>query len=266
MFGDYFYNESLRKIIVAFGTLFNNVQVRRKDSNGNAVQSIKVPLSYGPKEKFLVRLDEQPDLTDKNFAITLPRMGFEIAGISYDPTRKLARVGKYKAVSSSDANRLEYMYNPVPYNIDINLYTFTATADAGLQIIEQILPYFQPDYTLTINLVPSMSIKRDVPIILTGINYEDSYTGNFTSRRAVIYQLTFTAKTYLYGKKSSQGVIKTVQADAYTDTTGAEGRELRITVEPSPTSASADDDFGFTTTITNYADGKSYDPVTDTDK
>jgi len=154
----------------------------------------------------------------------------------------------------------------VPYNISFNLYSFTATAEGGLQIIEQILPYFQPDYTVTINTIPSMNIKRDVPIILNNVNYEDSYDGAYTQRRAVTYTLGFTAKTYLYGPVYSQRVIKETQADMYTDTTGTEKREERIIVVPDPTSASADDDFGFTTTINTFADSKNYNPATDSDE
>jgi hypothetical protein len=155
---------------------------------------------------------------------------------------------------------------PVPYNISLNLYAFTATAENGLQIVEQILPFFQPDYTITVNVLPEMNIKRDIPIVLNSVAYEDSYSGDFTTRRAVIYTLNFTAKTYLFGPMSNQGVIKTVQSDIYTDTnTTTAKREERIVVVPDPTTADADDDFGFTTTITSFIDSKKYNPVTDTD-
>lgn len=143
MLGDYFYNQTLRKMTIAFGTIFNNITVKRKDSTGAVVQSIKVPLSYAPKEKFLVRLEQQPDINEREFALTLPRMGFEIAGLSYDASRKLTRVQKYKSVKADiDGKVMNYNYTPVPYNISFNLYSFTATAEAGLQITEQILPFF----------------------------------------------------------------------------------------------------------------------------
>jgi len=193
-------------------------------------------------------------------------MGFEISGINYDASRKLQRLGKFKAVNSSDADKQYYQYNPVPYNISFNLYSFTATAEGGLQIIEQILPYFQPDYTVTINTIPSMGIKRDVPVILNSVNYEDTYDGTFTQRRAVNYTLGFTAKTYLYGPVYSQRVIKETQADMYTDTTDNPKREERIVVVPNPTSADANDDFGFTTTISTFNDAKNYNPATDSDE
>jgi hypothetical protein len=174
MFGNYFYNESMRRMTIAFGQIFNNIQIKRKDSTGTVIQSIPVPLAYAPKEKFLVRLDQQASLDNREFAITLPRMGFEITGISYDGSRKLTRVQKYKTVKTgAEGKILNYNYTPVPYNISYGLYVFTATAESGLQIIEQILPYFQPDYTVTVNAIPEMNIKRDVPIILNGVQYED---------------------------------------------------------------------------------------------
>jgi len=266
MFGNYFYNESMRRMTIAFGQIFNNIQIKRKDSNGNVVQSIRVPLAYAPKEKFLARLDQQASLDNREFAVTLPRMGFDIAGLEYDATRKLNRIQKYKTVKADiDGKVMNYNYVPVPYNISYNLSTFTASAESGLQIIEQILPFFQPDFTVTINVIPEMNIKRDVPVILNRINYEDTYNGSFTDRRAVIYTLNFTAKTYLYGPARTQKVIKEVQSDLYTTTPEAT-REERIIVIPEPTTANANDDFGFTTTITNYFDGKNYNPSTDSDE
>ena len=267
MFG-YFYNESMRRMTIAFGQLFNNIQIKRKDSNDSVIQSIRVPLAYAPKEKFLTRLDQQPDLDSREFAITLPRMSFEISTIEYDASRKLNRLQKFKKVkTSAEGKVLDYNYMPVPYNISYTLNVFTATAEGGLQIIEQILPFFQPDYTVTINAIPNLSIKRDVPIVLNSVNYEDSYTGNYTTRRAVTYTLGFTAKTYLYGPATTQSVIKTVQSDLYSDTnTTDKAREIRIEITPDPTSADADDDFGFTTTITNFEDGKKYNPSTDSDE
>ena len=268
MFGNYFYNESMRRMTIGFGQIFNNIQIKRKDDTGKVIQTIRVPLAYGPKEKFLVRLDQQSSLNNREFAITLPRMGFEISSISYDPTRKLTRIQKFKQVkSAADGKVLDFNYTPVPYNISYNLYSFTASAEAGLQIIEQILPFFQPDFTVTINAIPSLNIKRDIPIILNSVNYEDTYSGDFTTRRAVIYTLNFTAKTYLFGPSTSQKVIKTVQTDQYSDTDRVnKARESRIIIVPSPTTADADDDFGFTTTIDFFEDSKKYNVTTDKDE
>ena len=266
MLGTQFYHETIRKVIVSFGTLFNDISLVRKDNSGNIIQHMKVLLAYGPREKFLVRLREDADLT-KQVAITLPRIGFEIKNLSYDPARKLSRVQKFKKVKGANTKQLDTQYMPVPYNLEFELYIMAKQSDDALQIVEQILPYFQPDYTLTINDMSDMGIKKDVPIILNSINYEDSYDGDFTSRRALIYTLSFTTKFYLYGPVTSSKVIKTVQVDQYLDTPDqSPKREQRYTVTPSPASAEADDDFGFNETTSFYQDAKDYNPVTGEDE
>ena len=254
MLGQQFYHETIRKVIVAFGTTFNNIQLVRKDNNGDIKQSMKVPLAYGPRQKWLTRLNEDADLS-KTVAVTLPRIGFEIQNLSYDANRKLNRVQKFKKVKSSNSSKLDVQYMPVPYNLDFTLYVMAKNSDDALQIIEQILPYFQPDYTITLNDMSDMGIKRDVPIILSSVSYEDNYQGNFEERRAIIYTLTFTAKFYLYGPVTSDKVIKTVQVDQYTDAEiNAPSREQRYTVTPNPASANADDDFGFSETSSFFQD------------
>ena len=267
MFGTHFYNEGMRKLTIAFGQLFNNIIIQNTSSTGAITKRIRVPLAYAPKEKFLVRLEQQADLpNDREVAVTLPRLGFEITGLSYDSSRKLNKMNKTIRVKSSEEGKKQnFNYTPVPYNINFSLYSFTATAENGLQIVEQILPFFQPEYTVTMNVVPELQIKRDIPIILNTVNYEDTYSGDFTSRRAVVYTLSFTAKTYLYGPMSNQGVIKEVQSDLGSDTDSPLKREERIVIKPSPTTADADDDFGFTTTISTFNDGKRYNPSSDSD-
>ena len=266
MLGQQFYHETIRKIIVAFGTTFNNIQLVRKDNDGNITQSMKVPLAYGPQQKFLVRLNEDADLS-KQVAITLPRIGFEIQNLSYDPARKLNRVQKFKKVKSGRSNTLESQYMPVPYNLSVQLYVMAKQSDDALQIVEQILPFFQPDYTLTLNDMAVMGIKRDIPIVLNSISYEDNYQGDFETRRALIYTLDFSVKFYLYGPVTSQGVIKTVQVDQYADIPdNSPRREQRYKVTPKPTSADADDDFGFNETTSFFQDAKDFDPVSGTDK
>jgi hypothetical protein len=265
MLGQQFYHESIRKVIISFGTLFNSINLVRKDNSGTITQTMKVPLAYGPREKFLIRLREDADLT-KQVAITLPRIGFEIQNLAYDSSRKLSRVQKFKQVKGANTKQLDTQYMPVPYNLDIELYIMAKQSDDALQIVEQILPYFQPDYTLTINDMADMSIKRDVPIILNSIGYEDSYDGDFTSRRALIYTLSFTAKFYLYGPVTSSKVIKTVQVDQYTDMPDqSPKREQRVTVTPNPTTADADDDFGFNETVSFYQDAQGYNTETGED-
>jgi hypothetical protein len=267
MLGQQFYHETVRNIIVAFGTMFNNLQIVRKDNSGNITQAMKVPLAYGPKQKWLTRLDQDPSLANA-VAITLPRLGFEIGSLTYDASRKLNRVQKFKKVksASSDANKLDTQFMPVPYNMDITLYAMAKNSDDALQMVEQILPFFQPDYTLTLNDMADMGIKRDVPIILNSVSYEDNYQGDFESRRAIIYTLAFTLKFYLYGPVTSSSVIKTVQVDQYTDLPAVTPtREQRYSVTPTPASADADDDFGFNETSSFFQDAKNYDPVSDTD-
>ena len=266
MLGQQFYHETIRKVIVSFGTVFNDIQLVRKDNSGSIIQSMKVPLAYGPREKFLVRLREDADLT-KQVAITLPRIGFEIKNLSYDSGRKLNRVQQFKKVKGAETKQLDAQYMPVPYNLELELYVMAKQSDDALQIVEQILPYFQPDYTLTINDMADMGIKRDVPIVLNSIGYEDSYEGDFTSRRALIYTLSFTAKFYLYGPVTSSKVIKTVTVDQYTDLEeNSPKREQRYTVTPSPSTADADDDFGFNETTSFFEDAKNYDSETGDDK
>ena len=266
MLGQQFYHETIRKIIIAFGTTFNNIQLVRKDNDGNITQSMKVPLAYGPQQKWLVRLNEDADLS-KQVAITLPRIGFEIQNLSYDPTRKLNRVQKFKKIKTGKSNTLESQFMPVPYNLSVQLYVMAKQSDDALQIVEQILPFFQPDYTLTINDMADMGIKRDVPIILESISYEDNYQGDFETRRALIYTLDFNVKFYLYGPVTSSSVIKTVQVDQYADIKdNSPRREQRYTVSPKPMSADADDDFGFNETTSFFQDAKEFDPVSGTDK
>ena len=266
MLGKQFYHETTRKVVVAFGTLFNDIHLVRKDNSGTIQQSMKVPLAYGPRQKYLVRLADDPDLS-KSTAVTLPRIGFEIAGISYDPARKLQRVQKFKKVKGAKASQLDTQFMPVPYNIDFELYILSKQSDDALQIVEQILPYFQPDYTVTINDNTDMGIKRDVPVVLNSIAYEDDYQGDFASRRAIIYTLSFTAKFYLYGPVTSSKVIKTVQVDQYTDMPDqSPKREQRYSVTPNPTTADADDDFGFSETTSFFQDAKDFNPETGSDE
>ena len=263
-----FYHETVRNIIIGFGTLFNDIHIVRKNNSGAIIQSMKVPLAYGPKKKWLARLDQDAGL-DSKVAITLPRMGFEIQDLAYDPSRKLNRVQKFKKVksSASNSNKLDTQFMPVPYNLNIQLYAMAKQSDDALQMVEQILPYFQPDYTLTIKDMPEMGVARDIPIVLNSINYEDSYQGNYAERRAIMYTLDFTTKFYLYGPVTSSKVIKTVQVDQYTDLPDVSPtREQRYTATPNPTSADADDDFGFNETTSVFTDAKNYDSESGTDK
>ena len=194
-------------------------------------------------------------------------MGFEISGISYDPSRKLNSIQKIKKTnSSSEGKTMSSQYMPVPYNMDFELVVMAKSSDDALQIVEQILPFFQPDYTITLNDNTAMGTTRDVPIILSSVSYEDSYDGDFNDRRVLTYTMSFTAKFYLYGPVTDQKVIKQVQVDQYTDLpVNAPKREQRYTVTPNPTTADADDNFGFNETTSFFEDAKNYDETTGTD-
>mgnify|MGYP001466920648 CR=1 FL=1 len=270
MFGTYFYNESMRRMTIGFGQIFNNIQIKRKDDTGKVIQTIRVPLAYGPKEKFLVRLDQQSSLNNREFAITLPRMGFEITGMSYASSRKLSSTLQNVRLRPSDFSRLDTQFIPVPYDIDFQLSIFVKNADDGAQIIEQILPFFRPEFTTQVNLIPEMQVVVDTPIVLNGVTIEDTYEGDFDSRRALIYNLTFSVKAYLYGPITNSGIIKRAITNFVDTTTDAEPTIDRITITPSQFAngsplfvpsgntqlsvaidqISANTDFGFTTDIT----------------
>ena len=254
MLGQYFYNESLRKTIIAFGSLFNDIYITRKNSAGTDVQSLKVPLAYGPKQKFMVRLDADPNL-DQKVALTLPRIGFEIAGFDYDPSRKLNRIIKRKKVANTEDKKLKQMstqHSPVPYNLNFEMFVMTKNSDDGIQIVEQILPFFQPEYTVTIKEVPEMDVIRDVPIVLNNISYEDTYTGSFTERRAIIYTFNFVAKAYVYGPVTTAKPITKTEATVYADLQDkAPPRVAKVTLETSSV-PDADDNFGFNEEVSEW--------------
>ena len=260
MLGTYFYHEIIRRTVIAFGTLFNDINVRHKDSSGDSISQIKVPLAYGPVQKFLARIEQQPEL-NKPIAITLPRLSFEMVSIQYDATRKSNVTQTFKA---SDGTNLKKVFLPVPYNIGFQLNLMSKLQDDALQVVEQILPYFQPSFNLTVDLIDSIGEKRDIPIVLDNVSFTDDYEGDFSTRRVLIYTFNFTAKTYLFGPiaESTDGLIRKVQVDYYagSDTTTAK-REMRYTVVPDPIDAQPDDDFGFSETWSVFDDAKTYSPT-----
>jgi hypothetical protein len=208
-----FYHGLIRKTIVAFGSLFSDIYIDRKQGDsvtGETIQRLQIPLAYAPKEKWIVRLDSDPNLEQHTYT-TLPRMSFEILGYSYDAQRKLNRMQQIKCGSGVDS--MTYMYTPVPYNIEISLYVLTKTQEDGLQIIEQILPTFTPEYTLAINAVPDMNVVQDIPVILNSVSVSDEYDGDFQTRRFVTHTLNFTLKTSLFGAMTGQAVISQVEAN-----------------------------------------------------
>jgi hypothetical protein len=260
MLGTYFYHEIIRRTVISFGTLFNDIYIRHKDSTGDSISEMKVPLAYGPTQKFLARIEQQAEL-NKPIAMTLPRLSFEMTSIQYDATRKANVTQTFKA---SDGTNLKKVYLPVPYNIGFQLNLMTKLQDDALQVVEQILPYFQPAFTLTIDLVDSIGEKRDIPITLDNVSFTDDYEGDFSTRRIMIYTFNFTAKTYLFGPvaDSTEGLIRKVQVDVYADTNRTTAkREMRYTVEPDPIDAGPDDDFGFSENWEFFNDSKTWSPT-----
>jgi len=200
---------TLRKYVIYFGTLFNNLWLTRYDASGTQIQNMKVPLNYGPREKFLARLDGNPDL-NRQVATQLPRMSFEMTGMTYDPTRKLSSINKITAPSPDFPEGLRWQYQPVPYNIQFTLSIMTKNVEDGTYIVEQILPYFTPTWTATLNLNPDLNQKFDIPITMDSISHDDTYEGDFINRRAIIWTLTFTIKAYFFGPThtNQHGIIK----------------------------------------------------------
>lgn len=234
---EYFYHEILRRTVIGFGTLFNDISIQHTDSSDNTVSTLKVPLAYGPTQKFLARLEQVADL-NKPTQLSLPRMSFEMIGLNYDPTRKVTSTQTFISALSSDKKKPRKTYMPVPYNMAFELSIYTKLNDDMLQIVEQILPYFQPAYTLTVDLVDQIGEKRDIPVVFEGITMSDDYEGNYQTRRSLIYTLRFTAKTYLFGPISdpSKDIIKKVTV-GYTagDRTQTPTREYTYSVEPRAT-------------------------------
>ena len=334
MFGRYFYNKNIRNVIVLFGTVFNDITIKRTTTAGQVKKQFKVPIAYGPAQKYLTILEQgQLNRDSKKSTLTLPRMSFEITTMVYDATRKLQtkkRMREAKPLGTIDSVRLTnggsgytsaptvvfqtptggvvatatavlgtetnadkvvsvtldtpgsgYKtrpnvsftggggsgatattnldastttvvtgYVPVPYNFDIDLSIMVKNSDDGAQILEQILPYFTPEYHVTLNEMSTLGVKRDIPIVLTAMNTEDTYEGDFITRRALIHTLTFTVQAYLYGPSQDQGIIREVDTNVGANFNDA--IDTNVDVKPNPITADPDDDFGFTTTVTNF--------------
>tara|TARA_R110000868_G_scaffold302452_2_gene562986 strand:- start:668 stop:1456 length:789 start_codon:yes stop_codon:yes gene_type:complete len=252
MFGTHFYHQKIRKTVAVFGAMFNNIYVIRKNSSNQVISQIKVPLSYAPRRKFLERIRENPDLdTDTTVAIKLPRMSFEIISISYDASRQLQKTNTFQQGGSS-ANLRNKFYSFVPYTIGFQLSVYAKNQDDALQIVEQIFPTFNPQYTLTMKPFPDFpNIKEDVPMTLTSVDFSDDYEGALEQRRTIIYTLSFDVKVNFYGAITESGIIRTSINNLYNQGAGSADSDLQlgvITVTTNPGDASADSDYGFSTT------------------
>ena len=266
----HFYHEAIKRAVSVFGTMFNEIDIQRDNKDGTTAQNVRVPLSYGPKQKFIARLDQAGDIMDNNssrVAMTLPRIAFDITGLTYDAERKLGKLKQYKLHDASDNTVLRTQFAPVPYNINFGLYVLAKNTEDALQIVEQILPFFTPDFTVTMTTVPGTNEKRDVPIVLQDVSYTDEYEGDFQARRVITWNLNFEMKTYLYGSISSSEIIRDVRARTYisddglVDTTA--GRSSEVKMVPNPTNASPETaPLNITETI-NFFDGNDFDYNTD---
>ena len=232
-----FYHSTIRKSIIAFGNMFNNLYIDRLDSSGNVAQTLKVPLSYAPRQKFLARIEALPEREEPGIQVLLPRMAFEMLSIEYDPSRRVSIVQQNRAINNTSST-VNAQYAPSPYNIQVALYAYVKNQDDGLQILEQILPYFNPDFNLSLNAIPQLNIKNDLPILLNDISYEDQYEGDFNQRRAIIWTLNFTMKLNFYGPINKQSVIRTVNVDTFSDEALTNRyNKYSVTVDPANSTA-----------------------------
>ena len=268
---NYFYFSLIRKYVTMFGYVFSDIHIERTDATGKITNLSKVPITYGPKDKMLARITEDPNI-DRQVAIQLPMMSFEMGGFEYDGSRKVPDVNRRSTVNSANPNQKIYQYIPAPYNINFSLYVYVKNTEDGNKIVEQILPYFTPDWTLTANLIPEMNIKTDIPIVLNSIELDDVYDGEFVNRRSMIWTLRFTLKGYLYGPIKKSGIIKFVNTNIHIasseNITDSVGNNIAsnmnvvpgLTANGQPTSNAnlsipvneikATDDYGYITTIT----------------
>ena len=311
MLGSTFYHQTIRKYVAAFGTLFNDINIERKNSSGTVVERVKVPLAYGPRQKWILALS---DTTDQRrvLATRLPRIGFSLTGVSYDSVRKLNTVIRNVAANTASTGSVLSQYNPVPYNFDFELFILVNNAEDGTQILEQILPYFTPEFTVTINTIPDMGIKADVPIVLNSASQSDEYEGELATRRTIIWTLSFLLKGFVYPDVKSGTLIKSIEVnfripgDGDSDVQDLEQEFIvlettkdalatsdyilletgdyerimsekssqdigdatvksRYTVVPSPNTAQADSDYGFSETFEFFDNPKNFDPETGED-
>ena len=311
MLGSTFYHQTIRKYVAAFGTLFNDINIERKNSSGTVVERVKVPLAYGPRQKWILALS---DTTDQRrvLAARLPRIGFSLTGVSYDSVRKLNTVIRNVAANTASTGSVLSQYNPVPYNFDFELFILVNNAEDGTQILEQILPYFTPEFTVTINTIPDMGIKADVPIVLNSASQSDEYEGELATRRTIIWTLSFLLKGFVYPDVKSGTLIKSIEVNFRIPGSGdSDVQELeqefivlettkdalatsdyilletgdyerimsekssqdigdatvksRYTVVPSPNTAQADSDYGFSETFEFFDNSKNFDPETGED-
>lgn len=246
---EYFYHQTLRKTVAVFGTIFNDIRVVRSDSAGKVLSQIKVPLAYAPRAKYLERIRTVEDFEqDTKIALKLPRMSFEITSLQYDTERKLPKMNNFFRYDDSNTTKNKFI-SPVPYNITFSLNVYAKTQDDALQIVEQIIPYFNPQYSVTIKPFKDFTdVKHDIPIVLQSVTFSDDFEGAQESRRTIIYTLDFSMLAFFYGPIYNQSIIREAIADVSIlgdDLEDSDGKISRLTVTPNPDSANPLEDFGF---------------------
>jgi hypothetical protein len=265
MFGRTWNHDSLRKYIIVFGTVFNDIYINRLDNDQEVRQTLKVPLTYGPKDKVLARLEQNPEMLNQA-GIVLPRISFEMTTLEYDPTRKLNTLNKLTKQSATGGtdDEVKYQYQPVPYDIQFEMNILVKNAEDGTRIVEQIVPYFTPDFTVSVNLVPEVDGPRDIPIILNSISSQDQYEGNFTERRVLTWTLNFTLKGYMYGPTKKSKLIKLAETtfrlpeDVITGNTTNTSNTIVVASRPGLTANG--------TATSNVAASIPYDEIISTDE
>lgn len=254
MFGNWFYNKRVRTAVSVFGSIFNNLHVLRQNSSGATISQVKVPLSYAPRRSFIERLEQMSKGEDaeRRVAMKLPRMSFEITNIAYDPDRQLPKTNKF-ARASTDNTKKKRFYTSVPYTIGFQLNIYAKSQDDALQMVEHVIPYFNPQYTLSVKPFSDYSeIKEDVPIILNGITFSDDFEGSVGQRRTIIYTLDFEMKMSFYGPEKDQSVIREIDTNFFLKDAGMQDSDLfveRLNIVPTPNNVSPDDDFGFNVSL-----------------
>lgn len=239
MLGHHFYNQLIKKYIVVFGTMFNDIAITKRNQDDTIVKNVRVPISYGPKEKFLVRKEADPNL-DRPYAITLPRMAFEMNNFEYDGTRKLQTTQRFTVPSTQDGNQFTSVWQPVPFNINFQLNVMTRSQDDAAQIVEQIIPFFTPDWTNSVVLFDSPYIAMDIPLVLSGVSHIDTYESDFQTRRTIIWTFDFVMKAWFFGPTQNKKIIKVANSELYssfTANTAAASIQIRpgLTIDGEPT-------------------------------
>jgi len=250
MFGTHFYNERIRRSVAIFGSLFDNIYIIRK-SGSEVIGQMKVPLSYGPSRKFLERINEMinGEESERQVAIKLPRMSFEMTNVAYDAARQLPKMN-YFTKYPSDKTTADKYYVSVPYIISFQLNVYAKSQDDALQVVEQVLPYFSPQYTISVKPFSGVDISEDIPIILTAVGFSDDYEGAMETRRTIVYTLDFDMKISFYGPKpTSQGVIREVNTNYFSRKSGLKDSDEfleAIAIRLNPFNTSKDSDFTYT--------------------